>query len=546
MGSVLGLTAAAAIRWLNGGEFYLLPSGHDWDGNQRHPRDEPSSEAINRIQDQQLLLEQMRVIQINLEAQKEQQALILQRMQNQDFRSVTNDSMQVLLNQQLTRKQSDKEEICTQLKNILAELKTLREGSASWNVQKKFAGPGATPLDERLLKTVERIEATLNSLDAVDHKKDTKTSSESTSASSASSTSEATGSLTNPACDEIIPSSDEYKYIGDVQTPRAQAQTTGSTTQVVLPKNDTTACSTNESEGFTVDPKLLVESVRVLASENDSATLRVGAPLLYLYVFNLTKHPRVPRYRKIFTCNESFQKVDRLKGGRELLAAVGFVDSHNALEWLPVVDYKDDANKDELEKHYLELLKDASAALHILKAANEDGEDLIATALSAMKFACVPSDGQQIPKPLDNLSLSCGSLPPGTESNGSRVNSDLSDKAHTPPQSPIHCSFLQSARSPPPPPPITDILRTPEPGMIASPPAIKHAHTPTGSSFHFGESPLTKTTIVVEDHCIQSLRNSPELPPDEDVTVNNIDVCAARCADIETDDATLCDEHDVM
>jgi hypothetical protein len=105
------------------------------------------------------------------------------------------------------------------------------------------------------------------------------------------------------------------------------------------------------------------QALRRLAHENAPDALRAGAKILYLYVNNLANHPRVPRYRKIFTSNETFQKVDTLTGGRDLLLAVGFTDSTtgNCLEWyIP----------EEEETGCLELLKTAAAALKVLQSSS--------------------------------------------------------------------------------------------------------------------------------------------------------------------------------
>jgi hypothetical protein len=93
----------------------------------------------------------------------------------------------------------------------------------------------------------------------------------------------------------------------------------------------------------------------------------MGAQMLYMFVINLSSHPHVPRYRKIFTTNDSFQTVNQLKGGKDLLIAVGFEEKGNYLEWQGGSD--DDDDDDTLH------LKEAAAALSILKSCGGDDND---------------------------------------------------------------------------------------------------------------------------------------------------------------------------
>ena len=112
------------------------------------------------------------------------------------------------------------------------------------------------------------------------------------------------------------------------------------------------------------------------------ASLRAGAQLLYLYVINLSSHPHVPRYQKIFTTNTSFQKVQELQGGKELLLAVGFEQVGTCLEW-----------KGGGSDHSVASLKEAAAALSILKSCSDDGFDaaqLSSNALSVLRPSTPP------------------------------------------------------------------------------------------------------------------------------------------------------------
>jgi hypothetical protein len=76
------------------------------------------------------------------------------------------------------------------------------------------------------------------------------------------------------------------------------------------------------------------QALRTLSKNNSEEDLKVGAQMLYLYCMNISKNPSVPRYRKIYTNNSTFQKkVGNLDGADELLCSVGFVKKTNCYEW---------------------------------------------------------------------------------------------------------------------------------------------------------------------------------------------------------------------
>jgi hypothetical protein len=80
----------------------------------------------------------------------------------------------------------------------------------------------------------------------------------------------------------------------------------------------------------------LEKALQVLSSQNKAEELKVGANMLYLYCKNLSKNPTVPRYRKIYTNNNSFKsKVGNLAGACDFLFALGFVERSNFFEWSP-------------------------------------------------------------------------------------------------------------------------------------------------------------------------------------------------------------------
>ena len=78
----------------------------------------------------------------------------------------------------------------------------------------------------------------------------------------------------------------------------------------------------------------LENALQMLSNNNTVDDLKVGAQMLYLYCLNISKNPTVPRYRKIYTNNNTFRKkVGILIGAKEFLVAVGFVERTNFYEW---------------------------------------------------------------------------------------------------------------------------------------------------------------------------------------------------------------------
>jgi hypothetical protein len=98
---------------------------------------------------------------------------------------------------------------------------------------------------------------------------------------------------------------------------------------------------------------------------------------LYLYIVNLSGRPDNPRYRKIYTCNENFKKVENLHGGKDFLYSLGFEERDTFLEWLP------DADQD-LEDVTIEKLKEAAAALSIIKSSKQSSDELLESVLATL------------------------------------------------------------------------------------------------------------------------------------------------------------------
>ena len=99
--------------------------------------------------------------------------------------------------------------------------------------------------------------------------------------------------------------------------------------------------------------------------------------MLYLYCLNISKNPTVPRYRKIYTNNNTFRnKVGKLLGAKEFLSSVGFVERTNCFEWDQGTD--DAAVKSRLDFALvaLELLKNGTAKPKV-EDDNEQANDTV-------------------------------------------------------------------------------------------------------------------------------------------------------------------------
>lgn len=347
VGGVLGLSAAAAYRWLNGDEFQILPAS-----THRMPRESAVSsssfmaddlhgsrtaaaasilETRRLIEQNSLLAEQVESLVKALASQSQQQEKLMARiLQHDDSR--TDQSMELL--------RAQKE--AAQTKESM--LKCLAEISNDLNELKKGVKNGLSGRDKeeaweaKLTRTMDQVKDAVNSLE------------------------ESSGNEKKPV-------------------------TMKTTTKQSAGKNDRSiAKPMTDIMASSIDDSLRVELARAvyrLAKENTKEDLEIGAGILFLYVSNLSNYPKVPRYRKIYTCNEGFQKVDNLVGGREFLLTIGFSDGGSVLDWMSGVD---GAPSPSEESAYLSLLSDAVAALNvIIKDINiQSNDDLAKDAVAAI------------------------------------------------------------------------------------------------------------------------------------------------------------------
>jgi hypothetical protein len=374
LGGMLGLIAAAALRWLNGGDFNLLPPPTYPDGTrplllaesssqEQHDKNkeivddddedfaDPHILEDDLMQDeeeimpttQEKLLELVQVLSDAMQSHVSVQEKLLQKLTTKS--SITDHSMDLLRS---SSKVSSSEQtgihklaVWAKLVEIKAELSSLQ----STNTRTATVTNGEkSQWEEKLTNTLQNLDESLSKIrDSIGIEKISKSP---------------------PSQEKPAVPVPENTPLSTSTTPAARRSTPSPS------QSSTTPDSSSEPT-----PLSLHDSIRKLVGENEATALRMGSQLLYLYIVNLSGRPDNPRYRKIYTCNENFKKVENLAGGKDLLYSLGFEERNTFLEWLP------DADQD-LEDVTIEKLKEAAAALSILKSSKpSDGllESVLAT-----------------------------------------------------------------------------------------------------------------------------------------------------------------------
>jgi hypothetical protein len=297
----MGLAAAAAVRWLNGGDFHLLPSA-------------TRQVLPDRSNDESLMVVEMQTDVQELKESVERQDRTLKRLTADIARHHTNESMERLRyrnDSSNTTAAAKLSEIHMELSRLRRDLKRVDDCSRSndWNTQ--------------LSDTLQRLQACM---------------------------------------DQMAHDNQSTKQTVALHVVERSASTSIETI-TSIPDNNSASDDKCSDENLTME-----QAIRRLVEENDRDHLQAGAQLLFLYVTNLCSNPRVPRYRKIFTTNDSFKKVNAIKGGRDLLLSLNFVEKgNNCLEWLVSA---------EEEGPCLERLARAAATLKILKSSQPDDSRL--------------------------------------------------------------------------------------------------------------------------------------------------------------------------
>jgi predicted transcriptional regulator len=443
VGGMLGVTAAAAVRWLNGEDFELFPSalqnkirqqqeeaaaGADEMDQEQEQRSIDLQEYYERQgaddtekypyeddgecddnEDRQLLEDKMEQLLQAVSKNTETQETLMRRLANSTF---TNQSMDLLRNSQQTPKrepnprQVDQELLLSQLTEIQKDLTKLTEtlASTSNDNSQEWKDESARIL-EKLTKSMEHLNV-----------------------------------KTAPEIDDSAPSTIEAASEATTLPPDFSPSTQGVGRSV-----DDFVGKAVAATPTAASCKTLYDCIRQIASGNDATTLKVGTQLLYLYLVNLSGKPENQRYRKIYTSNQSFPKVESLVGGRELLNVVGFEmdQGKNVLQWVPSESPEDEAAA-------LVLVKEAVTALGVLKSGIPSAE-LTERALSKLS-------------------------PPST------------------------VEATPTMELPPPPPPSLDVApQTPAGSMLVSPPATKKLPFPEGTPTNLSDLLEQSSSISNDD-----------------------------------------------
>jgi hypothetical protein len=410
VGTALGLTAAAAVRWINGEDFsWLPPPPPDNDNalveetNATFPSASLPSTTLN-AQDAAAYhnnntTETMTNILNAMTVQMQQQERILQTMSS---RAITDQSMNLLLqtkknvsvssssssgnSESSSNESSDDKDIAgVNTSSSFHEQLTALKDQVS-KLRKELRSKGNNDSLADAMKWEIKLQTTVEQIDDCIMKWNQQQTGPNVVVAATESNADAFADRFN----EVEAVSVEFDNTVEPSTPpKASLIVSGYN----INKHSADGSLTDSDRACCTDN--LKTAIRRLATENEPSLLRVGAQLLYLYAKNLADHHRVPRYRKIFTCNESFQRVDSLAGGRDALLSVGFVEEGNTLEWLPA---NGGSVCQETEGFFLKLLEDATAALAVLKSTNNaSSADLEIEAISALvarsSSLCVVSHG---------------------------------------------------------------------------------------------------------------------------------------------------------
>mmetsp|Transcript_2430 Transcript_2430/g.5655 ORF Transcript_2430/g.5655 Transcript_2430/m.5655 type:complete len:551 (-) Transcript_2430:64-1716(-) len=382
LGGLIGLSAAAASRWLNGGDFEIFPGPKypsnigeqrslflqrleeqaeeeeedDDDDDEEYVEDDGVDEEVVAALSQQKLIQQVESIAESLRANTTVQEKLLKKLTNSGT-SITDETMGFLRSTDSKSKdtntecdKSDVQMIWKELVQVQAELRSLNNAMKG-------------------KKSEKRVESTLKNLDVCIEDITKKM-------------------LTSAAEDSTPKPSTQTPSVEDSKPPEAAPTVSTEAIEEAMEElqKQNEAAATSQS---------ILDAIRAVAEKNEEKARQVGCQLLLLYVANLSGSPTNPRYRKIFTSNESFKKVDQLVGGKDLLMALGFEENGNYLEWLP-------NGTPAQESSAIEVLKKATDALRILKS-GEKSEDLTNSALAVFPANTSSENTEQPPSNETNV-----------------------------------------------------------------------------------------------------------------------------------------------
>ena len=420
VGGALGVTGAAAVRWLNGGSFELFPTPataltsasaksdlesevvsnatqqtmndqgltqerdstnespafndaeneHDeYDEHLDYEDAEYSGNDEEEYGIEDCLLERMDALLSSIDSNSVLQEKLILKLANTS--TITDDSMNLLKQNKSASKPSNPKHLPINNPEMIAQLKEVKEDMTALftSMNKALSSNNDDPANETkedyvkdCSKLISRFD---NCLQALKTPIDSVVVDSDAADSKSTSTAETTQTENQGRQDiPLLPPAPS--------TPAAGAS------------NETRISSSDMME--TLMPLSLSDCIRKLVEKNSSLNVRSGSQLLYLYLANLSGKPDNRRYRKIFTSNESFQKVENLIGGKDLLSAVGFVEESDkdVLEWVP-------SGSTEEEISALILVKEAAAALGVLKRpSNIPSSEILQSALSKLSPSSPP------------------------------------------------------------------------------------------------------------------------------------------------------------
>ena len=430
VGGVLGVTGAAAVRWLNGGSFELFPSSStatmntlceklsvepqiqepenvkqimeqniDCENDEYGEEDEShSSDYSNSDEDfdiAECLLQRMDTLLSSVDSNSELQEKLIHKLANTS--TITDDSMN-LLKQNIDSSSRPKSStigtsdsnalVLKQFEEVRDDLTGLYESMTTnsnfKNDPSEDSGQDWRNEWSKILKKfdmcIQKLEKPVGSFVLDTIAADSKSISTS-------------GSTVTESQDRL----DTQSLLAALSTPTA-----GDKKQTIE----------SPSSAKTSIQLSLKDCISKVVENNNAASVKVGSQLLYLYLANLSGKPNNQRYRKIYTSNESFKKVENLIGGKDLLRAVGFCDERDksVLEWVP-------SRSTDKEIKALVLVKEAAAALGVLKKTdNVPTSDLLQLALSelsSLSSSCNEADSNDgdIPQTPSGSSLLSPPMP---------------------------------------------------------------------------------------------------------------------------------------
>jgi PUB domain len=378
-GSFIGLTAAAAVRWLNGGDFYLFPpatttaaaassssagaarrAAHQEQRGDRldsYPDQAQTSMILSRQEREQSLAMENLVSRLQSQVDQHEQLLaqFQETMHEQQQQQPQSTEYEALFETTTTQQQP--------LHDQSMDLPLLRHDDSNTRTvlrEIRAALMGLQSPDDDHGEFTVRLQHTLDKLDAT-----------------------LDGMMTMPSTIGCRPN--QPTAVVSLSTPPMAPvrQPTSLYHQSDNPIND---CSSRGNDD--ADTISLANALSQLVLDNpDAAPRQAAAQMLYLYVVNLSSHPKVPRYRKICITNDTYRhNVQPVQGADALLRAVGFRQRGNAWEWEPTD-----------EGVSVEMLRQAAAALSILKVEQPPRTSLVPP--EALLRQVLDTVGLQPPQP---------------------------------------------------------------------------------------------------------------------------------------------------